>query len=105
MMTVGLTSEDLLEAQKYFFEMVLQNFLLPGQVETWVAIIDVGYRNLASLIGPMKDSIGFLSNTFRNRMSICYVVRIPMSLSFIWRIIKNFLHEDTEKKINFLDER
>ena len=52
----------------------------------------------------MKASIGFLSNTFRNRMKICYVVRIPGTLSFVWRIIKYFLKEDTAEKINFIDE-
>lgn len=72
-------------------------------METWVAIIDVGFHNLTSLIGPMKSSFGFLANTFRNRMRIAYVVRIPGMLSFLWSIIKNFLHEDTAKKINFLD--
>lgn len=105
MLKVDMTAEDLLESQKYFFEYVLNNYLLPGQIETWVAIIDVGYQNLGSLISPMKASIGFLSNTFRNRMKIAYVVQIPGTLSFLWRIIKNFLHEETEKKINFLDER
>jgi hypothetical protein len=64
----------------------------------------VGHRNLGSLISPMKASIGFLSNTFRNRMKICYVVRIPGTLSFVWRIIKYFLKEDTAEKINFIDE-
>lgn len=70
----------------------MDEYLLPGQVETWVAIIDVGYNNVTSLISPMKASFGFLANTFRNRMRICYVVRIPGTLSFLWRIIKNFLH-------------
>lgn len=79
--------------------------MLPGQVETWVAIIDVGYQNLTSLVGPMKASFAFLANTFRNRMRIAYVVRIPGALSFLWMIIKNFLHEDTAKKINFLDDQ
>lgn len=75
--------------------------LLPGQVETWVAIIDVGYRNLGSLISPLKSSIGFLSSTFRNRMRIAYVVRVPGSVSFLWSIVKRFLEEDTAQKINF----
>ena len=38
-------------------------------------------------------------------MNICYVVRIPTSLSFLWTIIKRVLHEDTLKKINFLDKQ
>ena len=60
---------------------------------------------MTSMVGPMKASFGFLANTFRNRMRICYVVRIPGTLSFLWRIVKNFLHEDTAKKINFIDDQ
>jgi hypothetical protein len=95
MLKLKITEEQLLEAQKFFFEKVLHEFLLPGQVETWDAIIDVGYRNVMSLVSPLKSSITFLSNTYRNRMKIAYIVRIPSTLSFIWKILKNFMHEDT----------
>lgn len=86
-----------------FFQKVLEDLLLPGQVETWVAVVDIGFQNLMSMVGPLKTSFGFLSNTFRCRMRYCYVVRPSGPVSFLWGITKKFLHEDTVKKINFVD--
>lgn len=102
MINSGMTEQELLSCQKFFFEKVLNYYLLPGQVETWVAIIDVGYQNLFSLIGPLQSSISFLSNTYRSRMKIAYLVKCPTSISFLWSIAKKFMHEETIKKINFL---
>jgi hypothetical protein len=51
----------------------------------------------------MKKSFTFLSDTYRSRMFVCYVVRIPTSISFIWAIVKKFLEEETVRKINFFD--
>jgi hypothetical protein len=39
----------------------------------------------------MKKSFTFLSDTYRSRMFVCYVVRIPTSLSFLWGVVKKFL--------------
>lgn len=38
-----LSEEDLLSTQIYFFEYIMRNCLIPGQVENWVAIIDSNY--------------------------------------------------------------
>lgn len=81
----------------------MRNFLIPGQVENWVAIIDANQTGLFSLIGTMKKSFSFLSDTYRSRMFVCYVVRIPSSLSFLWGLAKNVLDEETVRKINFFD--
>ncbi len=83
----------------------MRNYLIPGQVENWVAIIDAASHGLFSLVGSMKKSFSFLSDTFRSRMFVYYVVRIPSSISFLWGIIKKFLEEETVRKINFFDEQ
>lgn len=83
----------------------MRNFLIPGQVENWVAIIDVAEIGLFSLINSMKKSFTFLADTYRSRMCVCYVVRIPASISFIWTVVKRFLDEDTVIKINFFDDQ
>ena len=83
----------------------MRNFLIPGQVENWVAIIDVAEIGLFSLINAMKKSFTFLADTYRSRMCVCYVVRIPASISFIWAVVKRFLDDDTVIKINFFDDQ
>jgi hypothetical protein len=83
----------------------MKNFMIPGQVENWVAIIDAAHTGVLSLVSTMKRSFSFLSDTFRSRMFVCYVVRIPTTLSWVWGIVKNFLEEETVKKINFFDDQ
>jgi|JI6StandDraft_1071083.scaffolds.fasta_scaffold270999_1 hypothetical protein len=99
-----MTEDEILETQTYFFEYVLRNMLIPGQVENWVVILDAAQVGLFSLVGSMKKSFTFLSDTYRSRMFVCYVVRIPSSISFLWGIVKRFLEEETVRKINFFDE-
>ena len=103
MLSEKLTEEGVLEAQIYFFEFVIRNMLIPGQVENWVAIVDVGYESLFSFVGLMKTTITFLSNTYRNRMFALYLVRCPTSVSMIWRVVRPFMEEETINKVNFFD--
>ena len=56
-----------------------------------MAIIDAAHTGLFSLVGTMKKSFAFLSDTYRSRMFVCYVARVPSSISFLWGIIKKFL--------------
>jgi hypothetical protein len=101
----NMTEDELIETQTYFFEYVIKNYLIPGQVENWIAIVDVAQTGLISLISSMKRSFTFLSDTYRMRMLVCYVVRIPTSISLIWTLVKQFLDEDTVRKINFFDDQ
>ena len=71
----------------------MRNLLIPGQVENWVAIIDVGFNGMFSLMGSIKDSIVFLSNTYRSRMFVAYMARCPTSMYFLWGIAKKFMEE------------
>ena len=65
--------------------------LIPGQVENWIVIIDAASTGVFSLVGTMKKSFTFLSDTYRSRMFVCYVCRVPSSISFLWGIVKKFI--------------
>lgn len=103
MVDMDLTEEALLATQTYFFEYVLKNLLIPGQVENWVALIDAGYVSVFSLVGSTKECFKFLSSTFRCRMFAAYVVQCPNSIYWAWSIAKKFLQEETINKFNFFD--
>lgn len=81
----------------------MKNVLIPGQVENWISIIDCGYTGLTSFVTSVRKPMSMLSDKFRSRMLACYVVQIPMSLSFFWGIVKTFLEEETIRKFNFFD--
>lgn len=90
--------------QVYFLEYVIHHYLIPGQVENWVALIDSGYQGLFQLVDNMKKAFTFLSDMYRSRLFACYNVRITTSISIIWGIVKRFLEQETIDKINLFDE-
>jgi hypothetical protein len=70
---------------------VIKNYLIPGQVENWIALVDSGYQGLFSLMDSMKKAFAFLGDTYRSRLFAAYNVRITTSISMIWTVIKQFL--------------
>lgn len=75
----------------YFFEYVIRNYLIPGQVENWIALVDSGYQGMYALVDAMKRAFGFLADNYRSRLFACYNVRTTTSISMIWGIVKRFL--------------
>ena len=90
---LDMNEDEIIETQTYFFENALRNLLIPGQVENWITLIDAAHTGLFSLVGSMKKSFSFLSETYRSRMFVCYVARVPTSISILWGIVKKFLEE------------
>ncbi|KAL4441557.1 hypothetical protein ABPG74_021489 [Tetrahymena malaccensis] len=92
----------ILDSMTYFFEFILSNMMLPGQIENWVVILDLGNIGLSSLpINGLKQIMGYLSSNYRSRMFATYVVNTPSSIFIPYKIIKGFLEEATIKKISF----
>lgn len=77
--------------QIYFLEYVIRNYLIPGQVENWVALVDSGYQGLFSFMDAMKKAFTFLADNYRSRLFAAYNVRITTSISMIWSVVKRFL--------------
>lgn len=77
--------------------------MLPGQAETLVAVVDCGFKNIFSMLSIVKDTISFLSTTFRCRMKSAYLIKIPPSASFLWGIVKNFISADARKRMFIVD--
>ncbi|KAL4493052.1 hypothetical protein ABPG72_003137 [Tetrahymena utriculariae] len=94
--------ELILDSMTYFFEFIINNMMLPGQIENWVVILDLGNIGLSSLpISGLKQIMGYLSSNYRSRMFATYVVNTPSSIFIPYKIIKGFLEEATIKKISF----
>jgi hypothetical protein len=100
----GLSEEEILETQSYFFEYIVRQCFIPGQVESWVALIDSNYQSMFALMGTLKSSFLFLANTYRDRLYVCYNCRINFSLRTIWSIAQKFLDESTVSKIHLYED-
>jgi len=98
--------DQMIDGLTYFFEYVIEHFLLPGQVENWVFITDLNGMGMSSIpYGPIKKLLGFLQNNYRGRLAVMYNVNTPTFITVPWKMAKAFLEESTVKKINFLKKQ
>ena len=89
----------------FLLEYAIQKLMIPGQIENWIVITDLGSKGLTQLpISEVKSIVKTLQDNFRCRMIVNYVVNAPSSLYFLWGIVKKFIEEHTIKKIRINKE-
>jgi len=96
--------DDWLNAIVYFSEYVINYMMIPGQVETWNTIADLNNVSIINLPSDFHKFVKFLQTNYRSRLHFSFVFGMNRFLDFLWRIIKNFLHSNVEKKIVFINE-
>jgi len=98
----GFDVELMIEALTFFFGHMIDNLLLPGQVENWIFITDLKGLGITSIpFDPIKKLLGFLQHNYRGRLYRMYIVNAPGSVYLPWQMVKKFLQEATVKKIQF----
>ena len=86
----------------FLLEYTINNMLLPGQVENWVTLIDLGRKGLGNLpISSLKQVLNVLQTNFRCRLGLNFIVNPPTSIRVLWSCIKPFLDETTVEKVKF----
>ncbi|CAD8156730.1 unnamed protein product [Paramecium pentaurelia] len=99
----GIKEIDLLlQSMTVFLDYILSNCMLPGQIENWIVIMDLGGLGIMGL--PKQDLyriMNYLSSNYRSRMHKCYVINCNKALSITWAMIKTFLEDITVYKILF----
>lgn len=96
----------MIEALTFFFGYMIENLLLPGQVENWIFITDLKGMGISSIpFDPIKKLLGFLQHNYRGRLYRMYIVNAPSSVYVPWQMAKKFLQEATVKKIQFYKQQ
>ncbi|KRX11221.1 CRAL-TRIO domain [Pseudocohnilembus persalinus] len=94
--------ETICEGMTYFFEFILENVFLPGQIENWIVILDLKKCGATQLpINNIKGLMSFLQSNYRSRMYKCYIVNSTWTITGVWKMVKQFLMQNTINKIKF----
>ncbi|CAG9309942.1 unnamed protein product [Blepharisma stoltei] len=89
----------------FLLEFMVQNMLLPGQIEAWVCFSDLGRKGLSDLpTSALKKVIKDLQDNFRCRLGVNYVINVPSGINFLWKCIKPFMDKVTVKKIKLTSD-
>lgn len=85
----------------YFLEFILDNMMIPGQVENWVLIADMVGLNVATVpYGIFKEIFNFMQNNYRARLYKGYILNAPWTFSVVWTVVKGLIEETTAMKIS-----
>ena len=97
----GINEEKLIKCFTYFFEYLMNNLLIPGQVENWVQITDLKDTSLWSI--PYKklgELIKFAQSSYRSRLFRAYVVNAPGTVTMAWSMAKKFMSPVSASKVD-----
>jgi len=94
--------EDWLNSLFYLINYTIENCLLPGQIENWNIICDVGNISLMTIPSELRSVLSQLQSHFRCRLYKMFIINASTFLSVLWNIIKTFLDGSTERKIKII---
>ena len=94
--------DDWINSLFYFFDYAVQNIMIPGQVENWDIICDVGKISIVFLPSDLKTILNALSSNFRCRLFTMYIINVSFIVKIFWKAIKSMIDPITERKIKLL---
>lgn len=84
----------------YVHEEIIRNMFIPGQVENWVVIYDLGGMGITDIpISAIKGSTQKMSQNYGGRLYKMFVVNAPGTIYFTWKMVSAFLDPVTVEKI------
>lgn len=99
------TYEDWLNAVIYLMEYIVNNMLIPGQVENWVIICDFGKVSLLSPPSEFQSFMSVLQSNYRCRLYCIYLIGVGTFVRILFNMIKGFLDATTQRKIRLVKSK
>jgi len=94
--------EDWEKALVYFMEYMINNVLIPGQIENWNTICDFDDVSALFLPAEVKKLMAVMASNYRCRLYVMYILNLSFFLRGLWSIGKSMMDPITQKKIQVL---
>jgi hypothetical protein len=94
--------DDWLSTVIFFMEYLVNNMLIPGQVENWNIITDLEGVSILTLPSDMKKFMSILQSNYRCRLYVNYILGMGFFLRGIWSLVSKMLDETTIRKVRIL---
>ncbi len=76
----------------YVHEEVIKRCFIPGQVESWDVIYDLGGLGITELpTSTLKSVLGTIGANYGGRLCKLWVVNAPGTIFFSWKLVSAFL--------------
>jgi hypothetical protein len=96
------TVEEVVEAGAFLGQFVLNNMMIPGQIECWNLLISLKGAHVLSLPEHIKKLVPAMNEGFISRLNKNYIIGMTFLLRILFKVVCAFLHESTIKKIKIL---
>jgi hypothetical protein len=96
--------KEIIDASVFLFQFLVNNMLIPGQIENWVMILNFEGSSPLNMPDAVKKLIKTVSENFLSRLYKCYVYGMSFFINFMFKLACNFLEEVTVQKITILDK-
>lgn len=84
----------------YVHEEIIKNMFLPGQVENWNIIYDLGGMGVTEIpMSAIKSTTAKMSANYGGRLYKMFTVNAPGTIYFTWKVVSAFLDPVTVEKI------
>ena len=94
------TIDDYFPLVRYLLDLVIEKMMIPGQVENWVSITDMGKMGLTDLpIGQIKRIIEVLQDNYKCRLGFNVIVNAPTTVNLLWTVVKKFMDKEVVEKM------
>jgi hypothetical protein len=89
----------------FVHETIIQNCFLPGQVENWIVIYDLGGMGVTEMpMNAIKSVTAKMGANYGGRLFKMFTVNAPGTIWFLWKAVSGFLDEVTVNKIKISKE-
>jgi len=92
----------MITAMTFWLKTVIEEWMLPGQIEQWVFIGNIKGMGIGALaVQEVRKLFEFLQTNFKCRLHKIYLVNAARTVYAPWKIAKKFLDGDTVDKVHF----
>jgi hypothetical protein len=92
-----------LKATCFVLEEMKKTVFIPGQVECWNLIYDLGGMGLSEIPTKiLKNVLKKISLNYGGRLFKLWIVNAPSSISVSWKIVSAFLDDVTVNKVKIV---
>jgi hypothetical protein len=94
--------ELITDALTFLFEYIIDEMMLPGQVENWVFITNLKGMGISSVAVPsVRKLFAYLQTHYKCRLHKMYLINASNAVYVPWQIAKKLLDGDTVEKVQF----
>lgn len=102
----GITTVDLIRHWIFVTEYQWNVILEGDEAAKSISVIDVGTVKMGDLAGDnftyVSTTIGYANAHYPERSYVIYIVNAPMWFSYLWKMLKPMVHENTQNKVRIL---